>query len=57
MNIGMAKLIQTVLTSGDHWSSLELQIMNIGMTKLIQMMPTIRAHWSQFELQIENDLI
>ena len=28
MNIGMAKLILTVLTIGAHWSPLELQIYN-----------------------------
>ena len=30
-NIGMAKLIKTVLTIGAHWSQLELENMNIGM--------------------------
>ena len=52
MNIGMAKLIQKVLTIRAHWSPLELEIMNIGMAKLIQKVLTIRAHLSPLELQI-----
>ena len=51
-DIGMAELIQTVITIGAHWSPLELENMKIGMAKLSQMVITIGAHWSPLELHI-----
>ena len=52
MNIGIAKLIQTLITIGAQWSPLELENMNKGMATLIHTVITIGAHWSSLELQI-----
>ena len=55
MNIGMAKLIQTAITIGAHWSPLELEIEDEDDNDLIKKLLAIGAHWSPFELEIQDE--